>query len=131
MGRIELTDEQKTQIITWFEGLAPDEDDARAAFANALQELEKVNDVLVEAGIYQSRGAEGVGVLAKRARELEVHLEKAWKREHDLQAELARLKEVLAYAQREHLPLDEASVADALDDIQRERENRSGERHDG
>ncbi|GAA1996544.1 hypothetical protein GCM10009799_24180 [Nocardiopsis rhodophaea] len=41
----------------------------------------------------------------------------------------AREREVLAYAQRERLPLDEASVADALDDLHKAREDRLRIRH--
>ncbi|WP_160051126.1 hypothetical protein [Nocardiopsis sp. FR26] len=86
---VHLTDEQKAAIIAWFEDLLPTHEDARAAFADAQQELARVNQALAEAGIDYPQGARGVRDLANQrdgwSDDLKTELEEARK-------ELARYK---------------------------------------
>lgn len=57
---IELTDEQKEQIVSWFVSHLPTGEEAAAAASDAGRELDKVDEVLVSHGWDYPRGARGV-----------------------------------------------------------------------
>lgn len=63
---IELTDQQRDQIIRWFVSHLPDGTDAAKAAADAGAELDRVDQALRDAGIEYPLGAAGVRDLANQ-----------------------------------------------------------------
>ncbi|WP_435113972.1 hypothetical protein [Nocardiopsis synnemataformans] len=61
---IELTPAQQETVLGWFQALLPGPENAARVFAETVAELERVNEVLHEAGFDWPQGARGVRDLA-------------------------------------------------------------------